>query len=464
MKEQSQFISYKYNTERNKIKANIAKKKARLKGTIIGAALLMSGMHITNRLPINSPELINYSSSIEMLENISDEREDNLYFDNINSENIPKSKKSNPDNVVNSNKSSTSNALMVELARNTDFINIGTLKVDKKYLQATHNSIDMLSLGEIIENCNLYGLHKSYTGFNKGKMDFDDALAKMWDKKKIKMQGRFGDIADKFTTDYSSVKTPKSDLNTQRAKIAQRINLIVDAWDYDAFYLKHNNPSSKIGSLEKQRFFQNYIPHINDNLFVAFGLTELFPKEINPVVNIKTLDEMYQIAGEEFVNKIPALHDKYLSFSLFQLTSLIIQPDGAPSLNKYLPENLRIPQSMKHYDTSDELIRGAILVNLYNSEILVNHLHKENLLEVFNNNFEKMSKKKQDAFVAGYSSAAHHASSSAARAVCAYVKKFNPKKDDFEDIITDLPLNNKLKDYYNQRMKNYIVLNELEKL
>lgn len=359
-------------------------------------------------------------------------------------------------------------SLITALSKQTTYFDFENLSLNKDSLKITYDLAKQLSLPEIIETANLNGMHKLYTGYSKGETNFESALNKLWLAKVTKMKGRFSDLGIEFTTEYNPKHAKKTTLEKYKSKIDKELEILLDNFDYEEFYKKHNNPneedpSKSAGHPEKQRFLENYLSHLNSNMLASYGITELFPAETNPTLNVVFLDKMLQNAGEEFLNKIPALFDPYLSFGFFQLTSKIITPEGAPSLNTYLPNNLKIPASMKYYNTSEEHIRGAILVNIYNAEILANTLFKANEITNFNNNFEKLSSEAQEAFISGYASAAHHAPTQAANAVLKYQKNVNSGKKEFKKITSDLELSGNVKGYYAQSMKNYLVLKYISK-
>jgi hypothetical protein len=339
---------------------------------------------------------------------------------------------------------------MIKLSKQTAYFNLQELSVEKELFNLTLNITNQLSLSEIIRTANLYGTHQLYTGYSKGELNFTSALNNLWKMKAIK-----------FEHSYNEALAKKTNLFDLETKIKNELGDILLNFNYDSFYKKQSDPKKASEAKEKQRFYKNYFSHLNENILIAYGITELFPKETNPVLNAVFLDKMLRKVGVDFLNKIPSLNDRYLSFGFFQLTSKIITPLGAPSLNEFLPERLHIPASMKYFNSSEEHIRGAILVNIYNAQILANALSKENELSSFNNNFEKLTIEQQEGFVVGYISAAHHSSKNASDAVCEYERLVDNKRKSFENIISEIPLDKSVKAYYTTSLTNYLVLKEM---
>lgn len=360
---------------------------------------------------------------------------------------------------------SPKDSLLRNICSQTTYFNLKKNTYNSDSVNIAYDFASQLSLEQLLEAGDLKGLPRTYAGYLSGKSHFEEALSLLWLKKTKQMKGRFRDLKNSFIEQYRQETTEKSNIKTFRDMIGEQLDTLTANFEYGSFYLKHNNhsnPKKTIGHPEKERFFRNHLMP-SRNTLLAYTVTELFPSNTNPSVNIALYDKMLEYAGMEFVNKIPAMSDPYLSFGPFQLTSIAINPQGAPRLNAFLPERLHVPESMKNYSTTENHIRGAALVTIYNSEILANKLMRENLLEKFNAGFEKLDTLKQEEFFAGYLAAAHYKPTCAASAVCTFMKEVERGYMDFEDITTGLRFNGIQKRYYEQSLKNYMAISELQK-
>jgi hypothetical protein len=360
-------------------------------------------------------------------------------------------------------------SLMRDLSAKQAYVDMDKRTVDKKTLEQTLSLVDQLSFTQLMQTTGLNGMYKIYTDFDGAEINFDSAQRAMWLQKVLKMNGRFLPLATTWFSEYDAKTTPKSDLLAFKADIKEDLTAMLASFDKDKFYRVGDSTfvSTKDGwkqleaHSEYQRFFNNYLSHLNENILVSYAVTELFP-DINPGFNIASFDKLLQEAGTEFVYKIPALFDPYLSFGAFQLTSKIITPEGAPSLNHYFPEEFQIPASMKDIDTPEEHNRAAIMTILYNANILANRLFSAGEITNFNNNFEQLSDKEQELFIAGQASAAHHYSTRSASAVRNYQQAVTRGEKDFSNIVTDVSYPDRLDTYHMQSVRNYLVLDAME--
>lgn len=345
-------------------------------------------------------------------------------------------------------------SFMRDLAAKKNYVNIDDLVVDKDTLALTKGIVDNMNFTQLMQTSNLNGMIKKYTDFNGNTISFPHALDNLWDIKLLKMRGRFSDLATSFVQTYDQQTTPKSTLQEYKQNMGEELEAMLHHFDKEQFFEKHAHP-------QRQRFFENYLSHLNENVLMSYCLTELFP-DINPGLNAAVMDKLLREAGPEFALKIPAVHDKYLSFGPFQLTSKIITPEGAPTLNDYFPEKFRIPASMKYYDTQEEHVRGAIMSILYNAEILANKLYTDNQLTNFNDAFEQLTPRQQELFLAGQIASAHHFSSKAASGVRDYMREVEQGTKKFDDIITAIDYSAGLNNYYDQSVRNYLTLEALD--
>ncbi len=362
---------------------------------------------------------------------------------------------------------SAKDSLLRDLCAKKAYVHLDDLTVNEDTLHLTTDIISQLSFDQLLQAGNLHGMYTIYTKPTTTTTDFSSALRFMWTKKLLKMHGRFTPLVNKWVNEYDEKTTPKTDVVTLQKELHKELEGMLASFDKEKFYHLNDSALTKKGwkSLafhkEKQRFFNDYLSHLNEKTLLAYALTELFP-DTNPALNIGFLDKQLQEAGEEFVDKIPAIHDKYLSFGLFQLTSKIITPKGAPSLNKYFSKQYQIPQSMKYINTPKEHDDAAIMTILYNANILANKLYKKDEISAFNDYFERLPEEKQELLIAGYASAAHHFSTKAASTIETYTAQAKKEKKDFDTIITDINFGRGLQNYYEQSIRNYLTLKAMD--
>jgi hypothetical protein len=364
---------------------------------------------------------------------------------------------------------------MTNLSRQKNYIDLDLLTLNKNTLNQIISFTSQLNLEQLMKVSNLsngmYGLYTN-TNFDSKNIydktvDFEKALKLMSLAKVAKMKGRFFLLMNEWAEEYDQETTKKSNLNEFKTSLAQDLSEMLQSFDKEKFYKKQDVKEDTVNkikrdTIEGRRFFSNYFKHINEKILLSYCITELLPSQVNPAFNIVAFNKLLEEAGPEFIYKIPAMHDPYLSHGAFQLTSQIITPLGAPSLNEFFPDSLKIPASMKYYDTPQKHNRAAIMALMYNAEILENILRRENQLAKFNNNFEKLSDEQQEIFIAGQASAAHHASTRAAKAVVAYQKAH--EKKGLSNIISEIEYGEDLDRYYKQSVMNYLVLDAMEKM
>ncbi|MCF7798615.1 hypothetical protein K9M74_01810 [Candidatus Woesearchaeota archaeon] len=357
-------------------------------------------------------------------------------------------------------------AFMRNLSAQKAYVDDSLLTVDTNIMNKTISLVNHLSFDELMKTTGLNGMYKMYTGFATEKTDFDFAMNFMWTRKVAKMNGRFAGLATIWAQAYDQKTTSKSNLQEFKKTLGETLDDMLSSLDKHDYYGIGDSAATKDGMIsiafhdEKKRFLDNYMNNLNENILVAYTLTELFP-DINPAFNLASFDKLLKEAGPEFIYNIPALGDSWLSHGPFQFTSQIIQPNGAPSLNQYFSDNFCIPASMEDYDTPEEHNRAAVMTIIYNAELLANKLYTAGEIKNFNDNFEALSKREQEIFIAGQASAAHHYSSTSASTVRDYQMAVTAGKKDFKDIISTIEYT-KGDYYYDQSIRNYLVLDALE--
>ena len=108
--------------------------------------------------------------------------------------------------------------------------------------------------------------------------------------------------------------------------------------------------------------------------FVAYGMTEVMPSA-NGVLNLQVLEFLVRNFGPEFVFGIPAIHDRYASFGLFQFTSFAVNgetKEGASMASQALKRGY-LPSSVAEV-RGEMQFRAAYLFAMHNIAKMVKHL------------------------------------------------------------------------------------------
>lgn len=350
-----------------------------------------------------------------------------------------------------------------DLTGRQKYVNFDDLSVDKNVLHKSLNVFNQMSLDQIMKSGNLNDVYVDYTRRNNGDIDFKFALSELWNRKNRRpnVDGRFSSEAERMINSYDAKSSNKTDFTTYKANVREELESILGDLNSNGFFKKHFDEEKNAGHPERQRFLENYMSNINEKTVMSYYLTELFP-DANPALNAVFFNKLLKEAGEDFINKIPALADDLLSFGPAQLTSHVINPRGAPSLNAYLSEFNRIPASMSDYATTSDHVKGSVLTMLYNAEILMNTLFNNNQLTNFNNEFEKLDSDKQKLLVTGHAVSAHHATGIAAGAYTRHTRRITESGEGFDNIHNDINLG-RLQSYHNQSLRNYLMLKEMKK-
>lgn len=116
---------------------------------------------------------------------------------------------------------------------------------------------------------------------------------------------------------------------------------------------------------------------------VAYGMTEIFPTA-DGKLNIAYLDILLRQAGAEYVDSLPAIHDGYLSFGLYQFTSFAVyskteEKRGASIVNRAVTkENAKIPGSVIFLRNGDHH-RAAYMFAIHNVATLLRLANKKEI-------------------------------------------------------------------------------------
>lgn len=122
---------------------------------------------------------------------------------------------------------------------------------------------------------------------------------------------------------------------------------------------------------------------IGGRSLVAYQETELFPYDATGKYNRDSLDFILRNAGRSYVESLPALHDSITSFGPCQFTQYALYdgpggPRGASRINRYLPEQHRIPGSTMMLRGNDH-VKACYLFGVDNLVALVSGLNRTQL-------------------------------------------------------------------------------------
>lgn len=127
---------------------------------------------------------------------------------------------------------------------------------------------------------------------------------------------------------------------------------------------------------------QHMAEQVDGRMIVAYSLTELMPALTDSEMNADEYEFLLKHAGAEFLLSTPALYDHWLSFGLLQFTSLALRDDGektegASHINKYLPTDKKIENSVKYATSLESQLKAGHLFAIYNLASLVQSILKE---------------------------------------------------------------------------------------
>ncbi|MCD6464070.1 hypothetical protein J7L02_00925 [Candidatus Woesearchaeota archaeon] len=264
-----------------------------------------------------------------------------------------------------------------DLLENTDLDNASPRKLHKKVFQTGS-----------LQGKYVNGLFADYLGV-KGRVpetiqvDPQQLLIRMWNKKLNISHGNDAvkQIYNKKVLKYSSNNHHYSSLDNFLKEIDNSINNVYKHLDWDMIAEVKNLNKKKLNLLKK------LAEKIDAKAMLAYGLTELMPKE-DPDLNKQVLDFILKNYGVDYLMLIPAMHDGYASFGLWQLTSLAvyevekpngkIERRGASIINQALPDKYKIPGSLVLFNNEDH-IKAAYLFAINNLAELIRDLTSKQL-------------------------------------------------------------------------------------
>lgn len=271
------------------------------------------------------------------------------------------------------------------------------------------------------------GIAARYFGLEPGslpsevmKPNFTAILASLWDKKKkrsppnkqkmIEDQG----IAqsNQYAEERKIGKHRSMSLQEMQGIFHEEIRGLRRSLDWDRL-------GTEAGILTHIGLMQKLDAHISGRTLTAYALTELFPSD-NGSLNVSLFDVLLRSAGANFVTRIPALYDEYLSFGPFQFTQYALfdtpsEKRGASQVSGFL-KGRHIPGSVTKLVSLEQHADAAYLFALQG--IL-------RLIQAAQGNAEvlKSMKKVGPIALAQYIATAHHAPAPAKTAFLEWIKQ-----------------------------------------
>lgn len=331
---------------------------------------------------------------------------------------------------------------MVEIVTDNPYAGIDQFSVNtvsSSFRQNTHGqqSVDLRDL----EGMQLASLNALYFGIDGeapafAKIDFGENLEEAW-RRKLAIENVSGatkksyrEVLDRWHYGDRGVFAIEDFV----AEADQEIQAVHGSIDYRSFC---NDWDARVRSAATDNklylgrdgcaLVQNIAGQLTGRDLIAYGMTELFPLR-NGEQNIKLMNILVSEAGSEYLNTIPALGDRYLSFGFYQFTSLAVRYDadisargGANKVSLYADREYRVPDSVKLLEREDHH-RAAFYFAVYNIANWIRTLNAEDrvtLRRIYKNNMSVVAK-----FIA----AAHHNPSKAITGARKWVKR-DGKKD-----------------------------------
>jgi len=211
------------------------------------------------------------------------------------------------------------------------------------------------------------GHRSDYTGGQRfvldDKPDLEGSLETMWDaKERIASNDQAVDaVRDQQVATYDQDRSTKQSLDTYLESLHDEFEETYRATDFDKVGVGEGLSSEEVATVKTM------LSKVSEETLGAYSMTELFPqegrtsseRESAALLNKATYDYMLEHGGEEFVERIPAQYDSYLSFGPFQLTSWVVREDdrtgSANRMDTYLPGSFQVPGSMKHVEGEDHV-------------------------------------------------------------------------------------------------------------
>lgn len=232
-------------------------------------------------------------------------------------------------------------------------------------------------------------------------VDYTEQLGAMWKEKRIQNE-HLTPVAAKtgrqLIQEYGSLTPTGVSLEMYSDEVDRVVADLHDRLDW-------NNVQQNYGLTDKgSRLLTEITNHIGGRELLSYALTELMPSA-DGSLNVEVLNFLLENAGREYVERIPAVYDKYTSFGPYQFTSyaLFSTPEekrGASHIAEHIADG-EVPGSVSK-------LRGvnhhqvAYLLAVQNLANLIDRLPPDGLTVLQNNWQAEMSS------IAQFIAAAHN--------------------------------------------------------
>lgn len=211
-------------------------------------------------------------------------------------------------------------------------------------------------------------------------IDFKYQLARMLQQKLEKLQG--DEPAEEFDMHHPGLLEALEHIYKDYKGEGKM--LIEDYTEYVHALVENVRDSLQWPRIEKRfalgahqaTLLQRFERELNGESMTAYAMTELMPTEHGPT-NVRIMDFLLQNAGKSYLDSVPALGDRELSFGPYQFTAHALrqsdgkrQPDHGASLMDALLERRVLPPNVASL-RGDDHYRAAYLFALYNLTLLV---------------------------------------------------------------------------------------------
>lgn len=186
---------------------------------------------------------------------------------------------------------------------------------------------------------------------------------------------------------------------------------------------------------DKNKILNSLSNLVSSENLLAYGMTELMPSIEDGKFNKEIMSFLLENAGENYILSIPALHDDYLSFGLYQFTSFAVKADveskeGASIVNDFLPEEHRIPGSVSKL-VGDDHHKAAYLFSIYNLARVI----KQGDTKDFDKLLKLKSEKDKKEIITIYIATAHHLPAPSRRLFLKWLESNNVNVKEYINIL-----------------------------
>lgn len=249
------------------------------------------------------------------------------------------------------------------------------------------------------------------------QVDFTTQLRQMWGLK-LHRYGRrpeLRQVADALCTEYESTAPQPSSVQQYAEEVQGMVEQVFHSFDWTRLTQERRvDPVA----LELVRAIAERMSY--KELF-ALCMTELLPLA-TAQRNEQLLDLILRSAGSEFLERVPALFDRYVSFGPYQFTKFALSETedravGASHINPILPPELRLPRQVQDLRSIHHHI-AAIAFMVENACLLVQRAQDRGLVERLWKAVEEQSLQ-----VLTCLGAAHHAPRAAVEALLSWLAR-----------------------------------------